>query len=144
MSINKITKYVQPTAALAKSSPIPPLETTKSAFSILVEAHTQYKCLVEQETTKREAISAWRDINVRRLEDQREILEMYLTQTFGERAHNINEMFERLDTAMEEGDINKIGLFLGGIVDLAKQSPLAGINQLISQYHDDSIDKIMI
>jgi len=144
MSANQITKLAQPIAKLANSIPINHLDTTKSAFSILVEAHSQYKCLVEQETTKREAISAWRDINVRRLEGQREILEMYLTQTFGERAHNINEMFERLDTAMEEGDINKIGLFLGGIVDLAKQSPLAGINQLISQYHDDSIDKIMI
>lgn len=37
------------------------------AFKMLADAHHEYRMTVQAETTKREAIHAWRDINVGKL-----------------------------------------------------------------------------
>lgn len=123
---------------------ISPAETLKEALQAIVECHYNYKKVVEYEATKRESIAAWRDTNIKKLDNQRHILETYLTHTFSERAYNINQLFARLDGAIEKDDIEQIKQYLGGIVEIAKHSPLAGMNELLAQFDDPSVEEIVL
>lgn len=129
-----------------RSSPTPnnPNAAALQAFSILVKANNDYKKTKEAEITKRQAISAWRDTRIQDLQNRREILEQYLKERFTERKFAIEEMFERLDRGITEGNDQLISGALGAIVSIAAQSPLADVDKLIGDMNNDSITSIEI
>ena len=135
----------QGTSLLKKGSIIkaPPTAALDS-FRMLVDAHNDYQKTVQIETTKREAIAAWRDVRIRDLENRRAILESYLTNSFAERRDLIQGFFERLDRGIDEGNDHLISEALGGIVAIAKQSPLADVEKLIGDMNDDNVKYIEI
>jgi hypothetical protein len=109
-----------------------------------VGAYKECKIISEQEQTKRENIRAYRDINVKAIEENSVILKDYLEKTFAERAYAIQEMFDRLDKGIESGDTQLMALTIGAIVDITKQSPLEAAKQLIANYHDPNVTMIEI
>lgn len=135
----------QGTSLLKKASEIkaPPTAALDS-FRMLLDAHHNYKKTVQVETTKREAITAWRDVRLKDLENRRAVLESYLTHSFAERHDLIQGFFERLDRGIDEGNDHLISEALSGIVAIAKQSPLADVEKLIGDMNDDSVKCIEI
>lgn len=135
----------QGTSLLKKTSEIktPPTAALDS-FRMLLDAHYTYKKTVQVETTKREAIAAWRDVRLKDLENRRAVLENYLTHSFAERHNLIQGFFERLDRGIDEGNDHLISEALSGIVAIAKQSPLADVEKLIGDINDDSVKCIEI
>lgn len=125
--------------------PIPkPTDATNQAFNNLVSAWKECSIISEQEQTKRENIRAYRDINVKAIEENSAILKLYLEKTFAERADTIQGMFDRLDKGIELGNTEIIASTIGAIVDITKQSPLAAARELIANYHDPNVTMIEI
>lgn len=128
---------------LKKTNPkaIPPA-MAKDSFDMLVQAYREYKEIVEMETTKRQAISAWRDTKLAALENQREILKDYLARTFEERNYVINEMFERLDVGIADNNMELVNMAMDNIVAIVKTSPLKEAEKVISALHDPNVGQI--
>lgn len=133
-------------AKVSKTSiPLPiPTDAANQAFNLLVGAWKECSIISEQEQTKRENIRAYRDVNVKAIEENSAILKDYLEKTFAERAYTIQEMFDRLDKGIESGDTQLMALTIGAIVDITKQSPLEAAKQLIANYHDPNVTMIEI
>ena len=81
-----------------------------------------------EEQTKRAAIAAEEHIQVDRIHAAEQILRLYFDRVFAERAKSSEEMFTRLDQAMDTGDPQMVHAVVRGIVDLAQSSPLAGLD----------------
>lgn len=124
--------------------PIGHVNAAGDSFKMLVESYTRYKETVQIETTKRAAISAWRDTKLKELSNQKEILELYLKETFKERAKNIEGFFAALDKGIENGNDQVIQQSLQAIIHIANQSPLAQATQLITAMKDPNIKEIEI
>lgn len=116
----------------------------KDGIEKMIEAYQHYKIVVEQEKTKREAIGAWRDRELAKIQGQKELLQQYFQSVFEERGRMIDGLFSALDKGIESNNLQLIGQSLSGIVDLAKNSPLAGLTQLLEQLDDDDCDEIII
>lgn len=131
--------------ALTKGKLIPanPVALADS-YKMLVEANNDYKKTVEVETTKRQAIAAWRETRLLDLQNRRELLENYLKERFAERRYQIDEMFVRLDKGIADGNEQLISGALGAIVSIAAQSPLADVDKLIGDMNNESIKSIEI
>lgn len=133
------------TGGLVTKLPVKPSPMALAdSYKILVQAHSDYKKTVEVETTKRHAIAAWKETRLTDLENRRAILESYLIQNFSERRFMIEEMFKRLDQGIADGNDQVIGGALGAIVSIAAQSPLANVDKLIGDIHDDNVKCIDI
>lgn len=124
--------------------PIGQLNAAKSSFDLLVNAWSEYKKTSEEETTKRVQINAWKEANLAKISAQRSILEQYLTATFNERSDTISALFERLDKGIESGNPDLINATLGGIIEIAKISPLRDALKLVDAVNDSNIKNIEI
>ena len=115
-----------------------------AAFNNLVGAWKECKQITEIEKTKREKVKAWRDVNVKIIEENSEILKKYLELSFKERALTIKETFERLDSALANGNTEVVGLMMNSIVSIVNDSPLAKAEQVIASMNNPSINMIEI
>lgn len=98
-----------------------------AALHEIVAAAREYGRIRQEEQTKRAAIAAAEHVQVDRIHAAEEILRLYFERVFGERAQTSDEMFVRLDQAMDSGDPQMVHAVVRGIVDLAQSSPLAGL-----------------
>jgi hypothetical protein len=98
-----------------------------AALNQLVSAAREYAKLREEEQTKRAAIAAVEHVQVDRIHAAEEILRLYFDSVFAERKQTGEEMFVRLDQAMDSGDPQMVHAVVRGIVDLAQASPLADL-----------------
>lgn len=80
--------------------------------------------------TERKAISSWRDVQVGRIQAQREVLLKALDLTFDERRENFRRLFDGLDTAMAADDPTQTAAVLESITDLARTSPFKELANL--------------
>ena len=134
-------KHIQ---AIIKKAPDIPVQAAQSSFEMLVSSWMEYKKVAEVEDTKREAISAFKEVKLGQISAQRAVLEGYLTKTFEERATTIHNFFEVLDKGIETGDSSLISNAIGAIVDITKQSPRAGARELIGAFYDPDVKTIEI
>lgn len=114
-----------------KKAPLPipdPTHVTK-AFDNLVNAWKDCTIVSEQEKTKRAGIKAFRDVNVKAIEENSALLKLYLEYSFKERAFTIQGMFERLDQSLANGDTQMASSAIAAIVSITKESPLAYENR---------------
>lgn len=95
-----------------------------SALTQIVGAASDYGKIRQQELTKREAIAAIERSELRRLQAAETTLRLYFDMVFAERAKTNEELFARLDQAVESGDPQMVHAVVRGIVDLAQTSPL--------------------
>jgi hypothetical protein len=144
MDIKKTVKTIAGNTSKVPSFIPNPLDSANTSFTLLVGAWKECSIVAEQEQTKRENIRAYRDINVKAIEENSAILKLYLEKTFAERAYTIQEMFDRLDKGLESGNTEVIALAIGAIVDIAKQSPLTAAKELIANYHNPNVTMIEI
>ena len=139
MNANLLTKIPN----LAKGMPLKP-NPAMMAFSNLVGAWKECNQTAEVEKTKRANVKAWRDVNVKIIEENSEILKKYLELSFKERALTIKETFERLDSALANGNTEMVGLMMNSIVSIVNESPLAKAEQVIASMNNPSINMIEI
>lgn len=126
-------------------TPIPsaiPVHVAGSVMSRLIETHHEYKKLAAQEKTRREAINAWKDVRLADLKSQKEILRQYLEETFKERKQMIDGLFEALDKGIENNNPELINVAIGGIVNIASQSPLQQVDKLMFAMRNDDVKVI--
>ena len=126
------------------SLPINPIAVADESLKMLVNAWANYKNTVEVETTKRTAISAWRDTKVAQIDSQRQVLESYLAHAFKERASMIHGFFDVLDKGIENGDSNLVNSSIAAILSVAKESPLSQAKEIMAAMYDPNVDCIEI
>lgn len=124
--------------------PIPNHASATQAFDNLVSAWKECTIVAEQEKTKRENIRAFRDVNVKAIEENSALLKRYLEHSFAERAFVIQEMFNRLDKNLEQGNMQAASDAISAIVSITKESALAGARALIEDFHNPNIKSIEI
>jgi hypothetical protein len=120
------------------------LTSASDAFNNLVNAWKDCQNTAQIEKTKRENIKAWRDTNIKAIEESSSILKLYLERSFQERAATIQNTFTRLDTALASGNIEAVGLMMNSIVSIVKESPLAQARQVIADMSNPNVRMIEI
>ena len=125
---------------LPKPSPTQIIEGLK----IVVEAHKENHRVTEIETTKRKHIQAYKEVELAKIKSQRKILEQYFKGIFAERKLMINGIFDALDKGIETNNLDLIQQSLGSVVDIAKESPLAGVQNLLDDYDNPEVEQITI
>ena len=122
----------QPKVHIAKSVGKAPLTALDgfAALGTMVEAARECIKIHQVESTKRGKIRAYQEIEVSRIKAAEAILKDYFGQVFAERRGTFDELFSRLDQALDQGNGEAIGIVLRGVVDIARTSPLADLGDL--------------
>lgn len=110
-----------------------------SALNHLVDFVRDSIQIHQVESTKREKLKTYRETEVMRIKASEKTLQDYFDRTFGERRETNKRLFESLDRAIESGDVAAMQTVVGGIVEVARTSPLANIGnlgELRSAMHD--------
>ncbi|WP_230535631.1 hypothetical protein OHB02_19010 [Streptomyces albidoflavus] len=101
-----------------------------NAVSQLVSATRESIQIHETEGTKREKLRTYRETEVARIKASEKTLRNYFDLVFEERRETHKRLFDSLDRALEFGDVAAIQTVVGGIVEVARTSPLAMIGNL--------------
>jgi hypothetical protein len=105
----------------------------RDGFGALAEIVTAAReCIVihQVEHTKQKKIGAYEQTEIARIKAAETLLRGYFEQVFTERRTNFEELFSRLDKALEEGNGEALHAVVRGIVDIARSSPLADLGDL--------------
>lgn len=86
-------------------------------------------CLQEQQT-RRQEIAAREAVALTELRDRRALLERYLERSFDERQAAFEELFHRVDRAMDLRDTAALQQIMTAITALACQSPFRDLVSL--------------
>jgi len=121
-----------------------PITLPMKAASTLINAWKECTITRELEETKREGIRAFRDVNVKSIEESSAILKLYLERTFQERAVVIRKMFDHLDKGLADGNMQLASDAMTAIVSVLKHSPLAEARKIISDIRDPNVKMIEI
>jgi len=124
----------------AKPSPTQALDGLKMLFNVKNENHR----VTEEEKTKRVNISAMRDVEIEKIQAQKEVLKTYLEGIFSERRYMIEEMFDKLDKGIENNNLELIQMSMSSIVSIAQESPLKQVESLMSDFQNDDVKSITI
>lgn len=119
-----------------------PVSSAAQGFEMLVNAYADYKTICQTEHTKREAIAAWKEVQLTKTNNQRDFLESYLKERFAERRHVIDEMFKRLDQGIEDNNPDVITMAMSAIQNTVQSSPLQEAAQVLMAMNDPTVDKI--
>lgn len=95
---------------------INPFEVVREYFS--------YKKDIEQQKTDRKRIKAKRDIAVKAIETDKEVILAYFDMRFKERKQTLKRLFKTLDKGIASKNNEIIDKALGGIVVIIKDNPL--------------------
>lgn len=112
-----------------KKSPRPGLEAFNALHQV-VDAANECFVVHEQEKTKRARLHAYENTEVAKIKAAESVLKDYFAQVFRERREVYEGFFRRLDEALERDDAATAHAALRGIVDVARQSPLADLGDL--------------
>lgn len=100
------------------------------ALNRMVDAARECIAVHQVESTKRTKLQTYETTEVARIKAAESVLKDYFAQVFAERRSNFEELFTRLDSALEANDGETVSLMVRGIVDIAKTSPLADLGDL--------------
>lgn len=101
-----------------------------AALTQLVNAARESIEIHETESTKREKLRTYRETEVRRIKSSEKVLKDYFDRIFAERAATHDKLFASLDVALESGDTSALQTIVGGIIEVARTSPLEGIGNI--------------
>lgn len=101
-----------------------------AALNQLVTAARESIEVHETESTKREKLRTYRETEVRRIKSSEKMLKQYFDQIFAERAETHRNLFAGLEVALASGNTAALQTIVGGIVEVARTSPLAGIGDI--------------
>lgn len=101
-----------------------------NALRQVVDAVQECVSIHATESTKQEHIRASRDTEIARIKAGETVLRDYFAHVFADRKNTIDQMFTRLDIALESGDPAVIKMVVDSVVDVAKSSPIADMGDL--------------
>jgi hypothetical protein len=101
-----------------------------NAVGQIVDAARECFVIHEQESSRRARLRAYEATEVAKIKAAEAVLKHYFDQVFTERRGVYEEMFTRLDRAMDQDDAAAVHAVLRGIVDIAQSSPLADLGDL--------------
>lgn len=101
-----------------------------AALSQMVDAVQECVKIHAVENTKQARIAAYEATEVARIKAAESVLKSFFEQSFAERRTTFEELFTRLDRALDQGDPQVINGVLSGIVDIARTSPLSNVGDL--------------
>jgi hypothetical protein len=120
----KLSEVVKGTAGkISSADAFSALTTIVSAVRDSIQVH-------QTESTKREKLKTYRDTEVTRIKASEAILREYFDRTFEERRETNKRLFDSLDLALKSGDVPAMQSIVGGIVEVARTSPLANLGNL--------------
>jgi hypothetical protein len=93
------------------------------AFRVLVEGAVEVAKFEEAQITVRADIAAQRDVALAQIANQKSVLLAYLEKSFDERKENFRRLFSVVDHALENNNMEELGLGLESIIKLAESSP---------------------
>lgn len=128
--MSDVVKVNRSSKAVASVTDKIPAASGLNALMVVVKATQDCIKTHQVERTKQTQIRAYSSIETQRIRAAEETLKNYFTQAFDERRTNFEELFRRLDTALEEGDAKAAGLILDTLVQVAKDSPLKDLGDL--------------
>ena len=106
-----------------------PLDALNALTSIVDTARECY-VIHQEESTKRARLATYEETEVAKIKAAEAVLQRYFEQVFAERRAVYDELFDRLDRAIESDDATTVHGVLRGIVDIAQSSPLADLGDL--------------
>ena len=86
----------------------------------------------EQQKTVRKDIEAKRDSDIARIQAQKEIIMIYLEKAFDERKENFSKLFQVIDHAIANNNMQQLAMGLDSINQLAASSPFKALATLES------------
>lgn len=101
-----------------------------SALMQVVEMAQRGFVVYHEESSKRRRLDAYQETEVKRIKEASDRLRQYFDLAFAERRAVYEEMFTRLDRALDSENNEALHSVVLGIVDLAKTSPLANMGDL--------------
>lgn len=101
-----------------------------SALTQMVSAVREFHQVHQTESTRREKLRTYRDTEVERIKASERVLRDYFDRVFEERRETHERLFQSLDAALASGDVGAIQTVVGGIVEVARTSPLADVGNL--------------
>jgi len=120
-------RQVRPVSA---SGAVPNVLDGFAALTVVVKTAQEFAVLCQTERTNRERIETYAKTEIARIKGAEDILRRYFDHVFAERKSNFEELFKRLDDALEQRDSETVSKVLNGIVDIARSSPLADLGDL--------------
>jgi hypothetical protein len=127
--INKLVNQGINSGAQRLQGMVNPMNTLNELAALYKEA----SIIIETEKTKRAQIVAEKETKIEMIRAQRDFFMDYLKKTFDERATNFNKLFEVIDDALENDNIQQLALGLDSLNKLAAESPfklIADVNAL--------------
>jgi hypothetical protein len=100
------------------------------ALTQLVDATRESIKIHEVESTKREKLKTYRETEIARIQASERVLREYFDRIFEERRETHRHLFASLDLALQAGDVAAMQTVVGGIVEVARISPLANLGNL--------------
>lgn len=137
-----MSKTLSNIGKMVSKAPKPSPAMAADAFQSLQTAFFDYKKTVAVEQTKRLDISARRDVELGKIQAQKEILELYLKESFKERSKQIEGLFLALDKGIDCGNMEVVGAAMSSIVAIAKESPLAQATKAIADLRNPDVKSI--
>lgn len=110
-----ITKYVGDTGKVIIQD-LNPLD--------ILEEYISYRKKAEEQKTEREKILAQRDIAIKSIESEKEVILKYFELRFSERKEALSQLFEVLHQAIENKNISTADYILDGILGIIRENPL--------------------
>lgn len=101
-----------------------------NAFNQVVTVVREAIQVHETESTKREKLKTYRETEVARLKLFETIVQDYFDREYPERRETSRQLFESLNLAIQSGDVTAMQTIVGGIVEVARTSPLAGLGNI--------------
>lgn len=102
-----------------------------SALDLIVGVVRDVVHTHQTESTKREYLRTYRETEVARIKASQEALRDYFDRVYTERRDAHQRLFASLDQALEAGDVAAVQAVVGGIVEVARTSPLADLGNLV-------------
>lgn len=90
----------------------------------VLREYLSYRKTASEQQTERKRIAAKRDVAVRLIESERELLLEYFNQRFAERKEILDNFFDILHTAIQTKNAHAMDTALSGILGIVKDSPL--------------------
>ncbi len=89
-----------------------------------INEYFEYKKTLDEQKTTRKIIKAKRDIAIKSIEAQKEILLDYFNKRFSERKALLEKFFNLLDKAVKEKNYKQLDVAFAGILGILKDNPL--------------------
>jgi hypothetical protein len=108
-----------------------------NAFKTFINAKKEYEITKEQERTKRQALDTDLKKYLTKVNQTKDFLSKHLTEQYSLRRETIEELFIRLDRALDEDKDSVAVQVLTALEGIVKESPLKEVEQIGKTFASD-------